>query len=325
MAYGGHGHNGGNGSNGSPRVPEFKLKEQMCEIGRRIWLKGFCAGNEGNHSVRIGPDRVLCTPTGISKGNLKPDDICTVDMEGKQVAGKRKRTSEILMHLAIYKARPDVKAVVHSHPPHATAFAIAGVELPTCIHPEAEVFLGAVKTAKYVTPGDTRLGESLLPYVKDSNTILLQNHGTVTFDVDLENAYYKLEIVDAYSRILLLAKQIGSIRPLDGAEMKELLDLKVRFGLDEPRLKNGGEGFTCQSDFISRVGGDVAKKGRIQIEGGGTAPAPQVPSGSELRPSTAVQADPMAQAVHSMLPPNVSEADMETLVQTITDQIMASA
>jgi L-fuculose-phosphate aldolase len=314
-----------NDTNGSPRIPEFKLKEQMCDIGRRIWQKGFCAGNEGNHSYRIGPDRVLCTPTGISKGNLKPDDICTVDMEGKQVAGKRKRTSEILMHLAIYKARPDVKAVVHSHPPHATAFAIAGVELPTCIHPEAEVFLGAVKTAKYVTPGDTRLGESLLPYVKDSNTILLQNHGTVTFDVDLEGAYYKLEIVDAYSRILLLAKQIGSIRPLDAGEMKELLDLKVRFGLDEPRLKNGGKDFTCQSDFISRVAGDVGKKGRIQLEGG-TAPAPQVPAGSELRPHTAVQPGPMEQLVHSLAPAGAySEADIETLVQTITDQIMASA
>jgi L-fuculose-phosphate aldolase len=182
-----------------------------------------------------------------------------------------------------------------------------------------------VKTAKYVTPGDTRLGESLLPYVKDSNTILLQNHGTVTFDVDLEGAYYKLEIVDAYSRILLLAKQIGSIRPLDANEMKELLDLKVRFGLDEPRLKDGGKDFTCQSDFISRVAGDIGKKGRIQLESG-TAPAPQVPSGSELRPSTAVQPSGMDQVIHSLLPAgSYSEADIETLVQTITDQIMASA
>ena len=277
MAYGANGTNG----NGL-RVPEFKLKEQMCAIGHRIWLKGFCAGNEGNHSIRIGPDRVLCTPTGISKGFLKPDDICTVDMEGKQVAGKRKRTSEILMHLAIYKARPDVKAVVHSHPPHATAFAIAGVEMPTCIHPEAEVFLGAVKTAKYVTPGDTRLGESLMPYVKDANTILLQNHGTVSFDVDLENAYYKLEIVDAYARILILAKQVGSIRPLDGGEMKELLELKQRFGLKEPRLDKGMDGFTCSTDFLSRVGGEVATKGRVQMAGGGTAP---ISPGSELRPA----------------------------------------
>ena len=314
--------NGAAHGNGYQRVSEFQLKEQMCEIGRRIWLKGFCAGNEGNHSYRIGEDRVLCTPTGISKGFLKPDDICTVDMEGKQTSGKRKRTSEILMHLAIYKARPDVKAVVHSHPPHATAFAVAGVELPTCIHPEAEVFLGAVKTAKYVTPGDTRLGESLLPYVKDSNTILLQNHGTVTYDVDLEGAYYKLEIVDAYSRILLLAKQIGSIRPLDGGEMKELLELKQRFGLEEPRLKDGGKNFTCSTDFISRVGGDVATKGRMVTDAGGTAPSPHTCKCHAEPPASGA----IEQAVAALAPDeqNLSADDIETLVQTITDQIMAS-
>src|SRR3954462_5926920 len=305
-------------ANGNGRISEFKLKEQMCDIGRRIWTKGFCAGNEGNHSYRIAENRILCTPTGISKGFLKPEDICVVDIEGKQVSGKRKRTSEILMHLAIYKARPDVKAVVHSHPPHATAFAIAGVELPTCIHPEAEVFLGVVKTAKYVTPGDTRLGESLLPYVKDSNTILLQNHGSVTYDVDLEGAYYKLEIVDAYSRILLLAKQIGSIRPLDGGEMKELLELKQRFGLDEPRLKDGGKNFTCSTDFISRVGGDVATRGKMVTETG-TAP---VPSAHHCQCRTDGPT-PMEQAIAALAPEDLYEDDIETMVQTITDQIMA--
>ncbi|HZN63758.1 MAG TPA: class II aldolase/adducin family protein [Tepidisphaeraceae bacterium] len=325
MAYGStnHGANG-NGTNGNARVSEWRLKEQMCDIGRRIWHKGFCAGNEGNHSCRIAENRVLCTPTGISKGFLKPDDICTVDLEGKQVAGKRKRTSEILMHLAIYKARPDVKAVVHSHPPHATAFAVAGVDLPTCIHPEAEVFLGAVKTAKYVTPGDTRLGESLLPYVKDSNTILLQNHGTVTYDVDLEGAYYKLEIVDAYARILLLAKQIGSIRPLDGAEMKELLELKQRFGLDEPRLRDGGKGMSCNVDFLSRVGGDVATRGKMVTDSGtvslsqGHGAAPHSCQCRTDAPS------PLEQAIGALAPENLSEDDVETMVQTITDQIMAS-
>jgi L-fuculose-phosphate aldolase len=124
-------------TNGASRVSEWKIKDLMCDIGRRIWLKGFCAGNEGNHSYRLGENRILCTPTGVSKGNLKPDDMCLVDLEGKQVGGKRRRTSEILLHLAIYKNRPDVKAVIHSHPPHATAFAVAGVDLPTCIHPEA--------------------------------------------------------------------------------------------------------------------------------------------------------------------------------------------
>jgi L-fuculose-phosphate aldolase len=300
----------GNNKNGSPRISEFKLKEQMCDVGRRIWLKGFCAGNEGNHSHRIGPDRFLCTPTGISKGNLKPDDLCVVDGKGKQISGKRKRTSEMLMHLAIYDARPDVTCVIHSHPPHATAFAVAGVELPTCIHPEAEVFLGAVKTAKYVTPGDTRLGESLLPYIKDSNTIVLQNHGVVCFDVDLEQCYYKLEIVDAYARILILAKQVGSIRPLDGGEMKELLDLKAKFGMFDPRHKSP-DGMTCSSDFITRIGGDVATKGRIQ-RNGGTAPAPQTSQ------------DPLSQAIAALAPGQYSEGDVEQLVQTITDQIMAS-
>jgi L-fuculose-phosphate aldolase len=306
MAYNGNGKNG----NGTPRISEFKLKEQMCDVGRRIWLKGFCAGNEGNHSHRLGPDRFLCTPTGISKGNLKPDDLCVVDGQGKQISGKRKRTSEMLMHLAIYNARPDVTCVIHSHPPHATAFAVAGVELPTCIHPEAEVFLGAVKTAKYVTPGDTRLGESLLPYIKDSNTIVLQNHGVVCFDTDLEQCYYKLEIVDAYARILILAKQVGSIRPLDGGEMKELLDLKAKFGMFDPRHKSP-DGMTCSSDFITRIGNDIATKGRIQ-RNGGTAPAPQTSQ------------DPLSQAIAALTPGQYSEGDVEQLVQTITDQIMAS-
>src|SRR5947199_827972 len=242
MAYGA---NGNGKTNGNTFVSEYKIKDQMCEIGRRIWQKGFCAGNEGNHSYRIADNKVLCTPTGISKGFLRPDDICTVDLEGKQLSGSRKRTSEILLHLAIYKARPDVKAVIHSHPPHATAFAVAGIDLPTCIHPEAEVFLGTVKTAKYVTPGDKRLGESILPYVKDSNTILLQSHGVVCFAPDLEQAYYQLEIVDAYARILILAKQVGSIRPLEAPEMKELLELKERFGLKDARVEAGLEKMSC--------------------------------------------------------------------------------
>jgi L-fuculose-phosphate aldolase len=296
------------------RVSEWKLKEQMAEIGRKIWIKGFCAGNEGNHSFRLSEDRVLCTPSLISKGNLKPDDMCVVDMEGKQVSGKRKRTSEILLHLAIYKERADVRAVIHSHPPHATAFAIADIELPTCIHPEAEVFLGPVKTAKYVTPGDTRLGESIKPFIKDSNTILLGNHGVVCYGPDLEDAYYKLEIVDAYARILLLTKQLGSVRPLAAGEMKELLDLKSRFGMFDPRTAPGAtpEKMTCAgTDFLARVGGEIGTKGRMATAEG-TAP---------VRP----QASAMERAIQSMTPENYSEADIENLVQTITDQIMAVA
>src|SRR5947207_14494693 len=247
---------------------EYKLKEQICEIGRRIYAKGFAAANDGNITIRVGANEVLCTPTMVSKGFLKPEDICKVDMTGKQISGNRKRTSEILLHLAIYKERPDVRAVIHSHPPHATAFAIADIELPTCIHPEAEVFLGPVRTAKYVTPGDTRLGDSIKPFVKESNTILLGNHGVVCYGPDLEDAYYKLEIVDAYARILLLTKQLGSVRPLATEEMKELLALKSKFGMPDPRTAPDAppEAMACRgNDFLQRVGSDRAILGRGRL------------------------------------------------------------
>jgi L-fuculose-phosphate aldolase len=312
MAYNATGKN-----NGREFVSEFKLKEQMCDVGRRIWVKGFCAGNEGNHSYRLSADRVLCTPSLISKGNLKPDDMCVVDMDGKQVSGKRKRTSEILLHLAIYKEKDDAKAVIHSHPPHATAFAVAGIELPTCIHPEAEVFLGPVKMAKYVTPGDTRLGESIKPFIKESNTILLGNHGVVCYGPDLEDAYYKLEIVDAYSRILILVKQLGSVRPLAADEMKELLDLKKRFGMADPRTAADAtpDKLICAgTDYISRVRSEeIGTKGRMSTPTG-TSP---VSKGSE---TSALQ-----RAVEALAPQNYNDAEVEQLVQTITDQIMATA
>lgn len=314
MAYGATAVAGRNG-NGVHRVSEWKIKEQMCDIGRRIWMKGFCAGNEGNHSYRLSENRILCTPTGVSKGVLKPDDICTVDMEGKQVAGNRKRTSEINLHLAVYRNRPDVKAVVHSHPPHATAFAVAGVDLPTCIHPEAEVFLGPVKTAQYVTPGDKRLGDSILPFVKESNTILLQSHGAICYAADLEQAYYQLEIVDAYARILILAKQVGSIRPLSNDEMKELLEMKGKFGMSDERVKNGSVlRADCGNDFLSRVAGDVATRGRM-VTDAGTAPAPSQSScGNSLQ-----------HAINEMVPEQYTEDQIEQLVQIVTDQIMAAA
>lgn len=282
-------------------LSEFKLKQQMCEIGQRIWLRGYCAGNEGNHSIRVSDNRFLCTPTGKSKGDLKPDDICTVDGDGKQISGRLKRTSEFLLHAAIYRNRKDVNAVVHSHPPHATAFAISGMEIPSCIHPEAELFLGPVKTAKYVAPGDQRLGESIEPFVKDSNTIILANHGVVCFAQDLETAYYQLEIIDAYCRILMLAKGIGSIQPLDGAQMSELLEVKKKWGFTDPRSAGS---VTCNaSDFMSRVGGECGSRGMMMS--GDVATSLQSP----------IDRNAMDQ---------ISEEQFEMLVQTLTNEIMAA-
>ncbi len=243
---------------------ESALKKQMCEIGHRMWLRGFCGGNEGNISTRMPGDRILCTPTAMSKGFMTPGDLCIVDIEGKQLSGTRRTTTEILMHLFIYRNRPDVTAVIHTHAPHATAFAIAGIDLPTCIHPEAEVFLGPVKTAPYVTPGDTRLGESLAPYVADSSTILLGNHGTVSFAKDLEIAFYKLEIIDAYARMLILARQLGRIQPISEEYMRELISIKPRYGQNDPRVAPDGTitGLTPDGDYVPSFEADFASSKR---------------------------------------------------------------
>ncbi|HET6423342.1 MAG TPA: class II aldolase/adducin family protein [Planctomycetaceae bacterium] len=218
-------------------INDRKLKELICEIGRRVYNKGFAAANDGNISIRVGENEVLCSPTMICKGFMTPDDICAVDMEGKQIAGKRKRTSEVLLHLEIMRHRPDVKAVVHCHPPHATAFAVAREPIPQCILPEIEVFMGEVPIAPYETPGGQKFAETVTPFVKNGvNTIILTNHGTVTFGADLEQAYWKTEILDAYCRILLLAKQLGKVTYLNERESVELLDLKKKLGFDDPRF-----------------------------------------------------------------------------------------
>jgi len=218
-------------------MQDRKLKEQICEIGRRVYNRGFAAANDGNISIRVGENEVLCSPTMICKGFMTPDDICSVDMEGKQLSGKRKRTSEVLLHLAIMKQRPDVKAVVHCHPPHATAFAVAREPIPQCILPEIEVFMGEVPIAPYETPGGQKFADTVIPFVKNGvNTIILTNHGTVTFGAHLEEAYWKTEILDAYCRILLLSKQLGGVNYLDERGSVELLDLKKRLGFDDPRF-----------------------------------------------------------------------------------------
>src|ERR1700756_2325434 len=172
---------------------EYQLKEQICEIGRRVYNKGFAAANDGNITFRLNEREILCTPTMVSKGYMTPEDVCKVDYDGNQLAGKRKRTSEVLLHLVFYKQRPDVHAVVHCHPPHATAFAVAHEPIPKCVLPEVEVFLGEVPVAEYETPGTTKFAETIAPYVKDCNTILLANHGTVSWGTTVELAYFNTE------------------------------------------------------------------------------------------------------------------------------------
>src|SRR5579871_5207665 len=238
---------------------EYKLKEQICEIGRRLYNKGFAAANDGNLTVRLNDKEILCTPTMVSKGFMKPEDICKVDIEGKQLAGTKKRTSEVLLHLAIYKERPDVKACVHCHPPYATAFAVAHEPIPKCILPEVEVFLGEVPIAEYETPGGQKFADTIVPYVKDCNTILLANHGTVTFGPTLEQAYWNSEIIDAYCRILILSRQLGRVNFFDEGKTKELLEFKKRLGYDDPRLRLQNVD-TCGTSVFDRGYSDFVPK-----------------------------------------------------------------
>ncbi len=215
-----------------------KIKQEICEIGRRIYAKGFVAANDGNLSCRIGENEVLCTPTMHSKGFLKPEDICTVDMEGNQTAGRKQRSSEVLLHLTIMKERPDVKSVVHCHPPHATAFAVAREPIPQCVLPEVEVFLGDVPITRYETPGTQKFADTVLQFVKKTNVLILANHGTVSYGETVERAYWWTEILDAYCRILMLAKGLGGVNYFTQDETRQLLDFKQRLGFDDPRLKD---------------------------------------------------------------------------------------
>jgi L-fuculose-phosphate aldolase len=277
---------------------EFKLKQDICEIGRRVYAKGFAAANDGNISFRLNDREILCSPTMVSKGFMKPEDLCKVDYEGKQLAGSRKRSSEILLHLAVYKHRPDVNAVVHCHPPHATAFAVAGVPIPQCVLPEVEVFLGQVPTAIYDTPGTQKFADTIVPHLKSSNTIILANHGTVTFGPDLEKAYWNSEIIDAYCRILILAQQLGNVNYFSNQQTQELLDLKKRLGYDDIRFHRGRSCDLCaNADF-----------GRGYDE-------------SVVTTATASPARDGEAGAHGHM---VTTEGFDALVRTITDQVMTA-
>ena len=212
-----------------------RIKQDICEIGRRIYNKGFAAANDGNITARVGENEFLCTPTMHSKGFLKPDDIATIDATGKQIAGRKERSSEALLHLEIYKQRADVNSVVHCHPPHATAFAVAREPIPQCVLPEVEVFLGDVPITKYETPGGQGFANTILPFVERTNVIILANHGTVSYGESVERAYWWTEILDAYCRILMLAKSLGRVNFFTEEKERELLALKDKWGFADPR------------------------------------------------------------------------------------------
>jgi L-fuculose-phosphate aldolase len=230
-----------------------QYKREICDIGDRIYKRGFAAANDGNITYRVSENEVLCTPNMCCKGFLKPEDICLIDMEGNQLAGVRKRSSEALLHLEIMKARPDVKSVVHCHPPHATAFAVAREAIPSCVLPEVEVFLGNVPIADYETPSTQAFAETILPFVRQANVVILANHGTVSYGESVERAFWWSEILDAYCRILILAKQIGRVAYLPPEKGWELIELKKQWGYADPRHAAEYQGSDLFADDVFRA------------------------------------------------------------------------
>jgi L-fuculose-phosphate aldolase len=219
-------------------TPEAEvIKKEICAVGRKLWMRQFVDGNGGNISYRIGPNEVLCTPTLVSKFDLAPEDICLVDLEGNQIAGSKPRTSELLLHLEVYKEVPEAKAVLHCHPPHATAYAITGRVPPNMVIPEFEVFVGKVAISPYETPGTKAFAETVLPYVKQHNTVLLSNHGVLCWADTVTHAEWYAEVLETYCWTLMLAAQLGvPISRISEEQGSDLLAIKKKLGLPDIRF-----------------------------------------------------------------------------------------
>ncbi len=207
---------------------ELEIKQEMCEIGRRVYNRGMVAANDGNFSVKLNEDEYLCTPTGVSKGFMTPEYICKVNAKGEVLeanAGFRP-SSEVKMHMRIYAKRPDVKAVVHAHPMYATSFAIAGKPLMDPIMPEAVISLGGVPLAKYGTPSTMEVPDSIEGYLDEYDAVLLENHGALTYSDSLLNAYYKMESVEFYARLMYQAQMLGGAKVIPPEKVEELYEIR---------------------------------------------------------------------------------------------------
>lgn len=209
---------------------EQAIKKDICEVGRRIYMNGFVAANDGNISVRIGENEVLATPTGVSKGFMTPEMIVKVDLEGNLISGDLKPSSEIKMHLDIYKNREDVKAVVHAHPPVATGFAVAGIPLEDKIMPELIISLGTVPLVRYGTPSTMEIPEAVREYLDSYDGFLLENHGALTVGTDLFNAYFKMETIELSAKINLTARLLGGVKEISRENVEKLYEVRKQMG-----------------------------------------------------------------------------------------------
>lgn len=214
---------------------EATLRALICEIGRRMYARNYVGGTDGNISVRLpGADAFLCTPSGVSKGFMTPESLIIADASGKKVDGPGKVTSEFPTHLACYEERPDISAVVHAHPPTATAFTIAGVSLAEPVLPELVAALGGIPVTAYATPGTPEGNEVVRPLIRQCDGVMLDRHGAVTVGTSLEAAYFKLEKIEHAACVLLAARQLGAVKHLTPEEVERALQTRAPYGATGP-------------------------------------------------------------------------------------------
>jgi L-fuculose-phosphate aldolase len=213
---------------------EEQLRAEICEVGRRVYARGYVASNDGNISVRLDEQHLLATPKSVSKGFMTPDMMVVTDMQGRKVAGHRDASTELKMHLAVYEMRPDINAVVHAHPPLSTGFAVAGVPLNKSSLAEIIFSLGSVPIAEYATPSTQELPDAVKRYITAHDGLLLANHGALTAGQDLMNAYFKMETMEHFAQITLVARQLGGENLISREEVDRLQGLRDFYGIKSP-------------------------------------------------------------------------------------------
>jgi len=210
---------------------EDQIRQDMVEVGRRIYQQGYVAANDGNISVRLNNTEVLTTPTGVSKGYMTTDMIIKVNLQGEVIEGTLKPSSELKMHLDVYRQRHDVHSVIHAHPPTATGFAVAGIPLNRFVLPEIIISLGAIPVVKYGTPSTDQIHLAVRDYLETHDAFLLANHGALTVGTDVFNAYFKMESVEHFAKISLVARQLGTETELDEQQVAQLLEVRKKLGV----------------------------------------------------------------------------------------------
>ncbi len=213
---------------------EEEIRADIVEVGRRLWERGYVASNDGNISVRVDERRLMTTPKSVSKGFMTPDMMVVTDFEGRKLAGGRDPSSELKMHLQVYRDRPDARAVVHAHPPTATGFAVAGIPLDRAVLAEVVTTLGSIPIAEYATPSTDELPIACSKYLKAHDGLLLANHGALAIGPDLFTAYHRMETIEHFARISLVTRQLGRENLLSRAEVDRLQGLRGMYGIASP-------------------------------------------------------------------------------------------